>query len=97
MRPRGSVSNPPNRFEAQRTASLAEGRWVSAYAAVNAHEFFAELAMWYFGTHGNLDMEGPKPAPGPEGLRAYDPEAYALVDAFWSGRIPIPPRGEWTR
>ena len=56
----------------------------------NTHEFFAELAMWYFGTHGDLHMEGKKPANGPEGLKDYDPEAYALVDNFWSGRILVP-------
>jgi hypothetical protein len=35
-------------------------------------------------------MTGPKPASGPEGLKAYDPEAYALMDDFWLGRIPVP-------
>ena len=82
------------RFEAQRRQSLANNRWVASYAATNVDEFFAELAMWYFGAHGNLSMRGPKPAPGPTGLKAYDPEAYALVDDFWSGRIEIAERDE---
>jgi len=47
--------------------------------------------MWYFGTHGDLGMTGPKPANGPEGLKKYDPEAYALFDDFYQGRIPIQP------
>jgi hypothetical protein len=45
--------------------------------------------MWYFGTHGDLHMTGPKPENGPEGLKKYDPEAYALFDDFYSGRIAI--------
>ncbi len=78
------------RFEAQRQASLKAGKWVKSYAGSNVQEFFAELAMWYFGTHGDLSMTGEKPANGPEGLKAYDPEAYGLVDEFWSGRISVP-------
>ncbi len=77
-------------FEAQRQRSLANGRWVRSYAGSNTHEFFAELTMWYFGTRGDLSMQGPKPEPGPEGLRKYDPEAFALFDAFYSGRIDVP-------
>jgi alpha-L-arabinofuranosidase len=79
-----------NRFRRQYKASLAKGLWDKAYAASNDDEFFAELAMWYFGTHGDLHMTGPKPANGPAGLKAYDPEAFALFDDFFSGRIKIP-------
>jgi arabinan endo-1,5-alpha-L-arabinosidase len=45
--------------------------------------------MWYFGTHGDLRMAGPKPAEGREGLKEYDPESFALMDDFYSGRIDI--------
>ena len=77
------------RFAAQRTHSLANGLWVKSYAGSNVDEFFAELTMWYFGTHGDTRMTGPKPENGPEGLKKYDPEAYALMDDFYSGRIVI--------
>ena len=83
---------PPSvvaRFDAQYDRSLAKGLWVGSYAASNRDEFFAELTMWYFGTHGDLNMTGPKPENGPEGLKKYDPDAYALFDDFYSGRIPI--------
>ena len=63
--------------------------WKGAYAATNVSEYFAELTMWYFGTHGDLHMTGQKPANGPQGLKAYDPEAYALLEDLYSGRIPI--------
>ena len=87
-------------FNRQYRSSLAKGLWKGAYAASNADEFFAELTMWYFGTHGDLRMTGPKPENGPEGLKKYDPEAYALFDDFYSGRIAVGKmdRGghEWT-
>lgn len=77
------------RFNEQYHRSLDKGLWKGAYAASNADEFFAELTMWYFGTHGDLHMTGPKPADGPDGLKQYDPEAYQLFDDFYSGRIEI--------
>jgi len=78
-----------NRFRRQYKSSLAKGFWAKAYAASNDDEFFAELAMWYFGTHGDLHMTGPKPENGPTGLKAYDPDAFALFDEFFSGRMKI--------
>jgi hypothetical protein len=71
----------------QHRRSLDRGLWVGAYAGSNRDEFFAELTMWYFGTHGDLGMKGAKPANGRDGLRAYDPEAFALLDDFYSGRM----------
>ena len=72
---------------AQHRRSLDRGLWVGSYGGSNLDEFFAELSMWYFGTHGDLGMKGPKPANGRDGLKAYDPEAYALLDDFYSGRL----------
>lgn len=74
-------------FDQQYERSLKQGLWIKGYAAVNADEFFSELSMWYFGTHGDMNMVEPKPKPGPEGLQAYDPEAYALFDNFYQGRL----------
>ncbi|MBN8460919.1 MAG: glycoside hydrolase family 127 protein [Verrucomicrobia bacterium] len=79
--------NLRKRFDDQWRKSLAAKRWVGSYAASNPDEFFAELTMWYCGTHGDLNMKGDKPAPGKEGLKAYDPEAFELFDAFYSGRL----------
>jgi alpha-glucosidase (family GH31 glycosyl hydrolase) len=77
------------RFAEHRKHSLEKGLWQKSYAGSNADEFFAELTMWYFGTRGDLSMTGPKPDDGLEGLKAYDPEAFALIDEFYSGRIEI--------
>ena len=78
-----------SRFDAQYRRSTGQGLWKGAYAGSNPDEFFAELTMWYFGTHGDMHMEGPKPVNGPEGLKAYDPEAYALIEAFFKGDIAV--------
>ena len=88
-----------DRFNQQYHRSLEKGLWVGSYAASNPDEFFAELSMWYFGTHGDMNMSEPKPKNGPEGLKAYDPEAYALFNDFYQGRIslahlPAKPRSE---
>ena len=76
-----------DKVRAQRRRSLDRGLWVGSYAGSNYDEFFAELSMWYFGTHGDLGMQGAKPANGRDGLKAYDPEAFALLDDFYSGRM----------
>ena len=67
--------------------SLDGGLWVGSYGGSNHDEFFAELSMWYFGTHGDLGMKGSKPGNGRAGLKAYDPEAFTLLDDFYSGRM----------
>ena len=36
-------------------------------------EYFAELSMWIFGSHGEFaDHQRQLPAPGPAGLARYD-------------------------
>lgn len=74
-------------FNEQYRRSTGKGLWVGGYSATNPDEFFAELTMWYFGTHGDMNMNEPKPENGPEGLKKYDPEAYALFDDFYQGRL----------
>jgi hypothetical protein len=80
-----------DRFRRQYKTSLDKGLWNKAYAASNDDEFFAELAMWYFGTHGDTHMTGLKPANGPDGLKAYDPDGFALFDKLFSGKMRISP------
>lgn len=78
-----------DQFNQQYDLSLTNGLWLKSYAGSNPDEYFAELTMWYFGTHGDLTMTGPKPENGPEGLKKYDPEAYKLFDDFYQGRLPV--------
>ena len=88
----GLTQDIRQRFDEQSHRSLEKGHWQKAYAGSNLDEFFAELTMWYFGTHGDMGMIGPKPENGPEGLKKYDPAAFALLDDFYTGRLPVPRR-----
>jgi len=71
-----------------------EGRWTRAdggraYAGSCASEYFAELTMWYFGTHGEfVDREARLPPPGPGGLAMYDPDGFALLASIFGGTNP---------
>ncbi|MCF7733849.1 MAG: hypothetical protein K9N23_19335 [Akkermansiaceae bacterium] len=87
IRNAGMAPEQRRKFDEQRERSLAKGLWVGSYAGSNPDEFFAELSMWYFGTFGDMTMQGPKPEKGREGLRQYDPEAFALFDEFYTGRM----------
>jgi len=83
----GTPSDVRAKFQEQYKRSLDKGLWERSYAGSNIDEFFAELTMWYFGTHGDLHMTGAKPENGPQGLKKYDPEAFSLFDEFYSGRM----------
>jgi alpha-glucosidase len=77
-------------FRDQLQRSLQKDLWVNSYAASgNGGEFLSEMTMWYFGTRGDLSMQGPRPADGRDGLKNYDPDTFKLVDDFYSGRIEI--------
>lgn len=67
-------------------SSIGKGLWRGAYAAVNPQEYFAELSTWYFGARGNY-VHDQEPAAGPDGLRAYDPDGYALLNSLYGGSI----------
>jgi alpha-glucosidase len=82
----GITAKTRARFDEQYQRSLKKGLWKGSYAATNPDEFFAELSMWYFGTHGDRGMTTKKPGNGKQGLRRYDPEAYALFDEFYGGQ-----------
>jgi hypothetical protein len=90
IRQHGIPRDLRKRFDEQYRKSLDKGLWEKSYAGSNPDEFFAELTMWYFGTHGDLHMTGDKPENGREGLKKYDPEAFELLDEFYSGRMQIP-------
>ena len=92
IRTAGMSPEVRKKFDDQWQLSLKNKLWVRSYAGSNADEFFAELSMWYFGTHGDMHMEGPKPADGQAGLKKYDPAAFALMDEFYSGRMPVTSR-----
>jgi hypothetical protein len=75
------------KIRAQYKASLDKGLWKAAYAASDEGEFFAELTMWYFGTHGDTPKGSTIPAPGPKAFKEYDPGAFKLLDDLYSGKL----------
>jgi hypothetical protein len=72
-------------------AAVGAGLWQrtdgsTAYAGSNASEYWAELSMWYWGTHGEfVDKASRQPAPGPAGLARYDPGGFRLVGEVYDG------------
>jgi tetratricopeptide (TPR) repeat protein len=76
-------------IDAQYTASIKLGIWKNAYAAVSADEFFSEMSMWYFGSHGQL-VPGSLTAVGPAALQLYDPATFALLQSIYNSPPPIP-------
>lgn len=70
----------------QYARSVSDGLWRNAYAATNAKEYWAELSMWYFGSHGGRRRNSETPAGnGPEALRAYDPQGFSLLQKIYGG------------
>jgi hypothetical protein len=82
----GMSENVVRMFEEQH--AKAKHLWPS-YAGTNEHEYFAELTMWYFGTRGDYGNITPEPEPGADWFRQHDPSGYALIDDFYSGRLPV--------
>lgn len=70
----------------QYAKSMSAGLWRNAYAATNAQEYWAELSMWYFGSHGGRRRLAETPAgDGPDALRTYDPQGYFLLQQIYGG------------
>jgi hypothetical protein len=82
-------------FAARHSAATARGLWNGMFASTNPDEFFAELSMWYFGTHGDPGALR-RVERGPAWLAAYDRESFALLDRFYRGLIPAS-QGLWPR
>jgi hypothetical protein len=87
----GLTSAQRRALDRQYRTSLQAGLWKGAYAAVNPDEFFAEVTMWYFGSHGQW-VPQKLTTPGAEALRAYDPGTYAALEALYG-----PPPGTIAR
>ena len=70
----------------QYARSMSDGLWRDAYAATNAKEYWAELSMWYFGSHGGRHRDSEAPSGnGPEALRGYDPQGFSLLQRIYGG------------
>jgi hypothetical protein len=84
----GLGSKQRSDIQRQYKAAIGRGLWRGAYAAVNAKEYWAEISMWYFGSHGNF-VPGVLTTVGPEALRGYDADGFALAERIY-GRVAGP-------
>ena len=63
-------------------------------------EYFAELSMWYFGSHGEyVDRENSFPAAGRQALKMYDEDGFRLLEKIYEGHIDkyLPAAVSWQR
>jgi hypothetical protein len=90
----GLTENVRARVRIQYEKSKSQGLWKTAYASTNYDEFFAELTMWYFDSRGDYGKIDPKPQEGREWLRQYDPQAFAMMDDIYAGRMKVQ-RTKW--
>jgi hypothetical protein len=67
--------------------AVKAGLWKGAYAATNPQEYWAELSMWYFGSHGDFLIGTQTPSPGQESLSKYDRSGYLLLDSIYRGLL----------
>ena len=74
----------------------AAGLWPGCYAISNEQEFFAELSMWYFGSHGDYGKIKPRPVPGRDWLAEYDPGSYRMLRRLYSGERAVARRQHCT-
>ena len=70
------------RYEAAKTASL----WSGDYAMTNDLEFFAEMSQAYFWSDSAVpDSNNHYGINGPDALKQYDPQTFALIDSIYRG------------
>lgn len=78
------------RIREQYERSLSKGLWRGLYTATNDGEFFADLSVWYFRSDTDDLSLPPAFNCGRNGFQRYDPEAFALLDDIYSGRLTVP-------
>lgn len=75
-----------NRIAGEYRDAVKAGLRRNAPAGASPEQYWSELSAWYFGGHGMfLHAEDSFPAPGPQGLRQYDPQGYDLLKLLYSG------------
>jgi hypothetical protein len=82
----GLSKSVQNLISRQFQRAISQGLWKGTYASTNEREYFAELSVWYFGSHG--EMSGlPGAKPGQRWLRSYDLDGSDLVERIYSGEL----------
>jgi hypothetical protein len=87
-----ALTNQARQQIADRYASAhAENLWARDYADSDAEEFWSVMSQFYFwaGPSAPYSAAFHHVANGPEALRAYDPQTFALVDSIYQGSADL--------
>ena len=80
----GVAAEQRRQINDQYAKAMSAGLWRNAYASTNAKEYWAELSMWYFGSHGARRRDAATPAGnGPRVLQGYDPDGFSLLQGIY--------------
>jgi hypothetical protein len=73
------------------TAAHAEKRWEGDYADTDFKEFWAVMSQFYFWAGPSAPYSGAfvHVANGPQALRKYDPQTFALIDSIYQGSADL--------
>ena len=71
------------------SAFIGRGMLAGCLCSNNPDEFFAELSMWYFGTHGDMEMRAGNPATAPAASSVMIPRhsRYSMISTV-AGWVP---------
>lgn len=76
-----------SRIQSEFRNAVITGLWKGSHAGASPEDYWAQLSAWYFGGHGSFARSDVQfPSPGPQGLRQYDPNGYALLSLLYGGR-----------
>jgi len=76
-----------SRIQQEYRRSIDSGHWKGAYAAKDAHEWFAEMTKYYFRSEVKADFYEPDISRGRDWLCHQDPDACRFVRELYSGAI----------
>jgi Mlc titration factor MtfA (ptsG expression regulator) len=75
-----------NRIEKRFLTVRQTGLWTDDYAMTNAMEFWAVMSQFYFWAAPEHSYSAFHHIPnGPDTLRRYDPQTFALLDSIYRG------------
>jgi hypothetical protein len=82
----GVTADELARINQRYAAAHQQGLWSGDYADTNAMEFWAVMSQFYFWAGPSATYSAfHHVANGPQALKAYDPETFALLDSIYRG------------
>jgi hypothetical protein len=82
----GLTADDLARIDQRFTDVQQQGLWSGDYAATNSMEFWAVMSQFYFWAGPSATYSAfHHIANGPQALKAYDPQTFALLDSIYRG------------